>query len=475
MKLKKLFVSALAVVMTLATIFSLAGCNGTGGIELPDEPIEMPESAASGTAAVHDPSVYYDVSSQTYYAFGTHYAVASSKDLVNWTQEVTDQTISGGRLTWPSLYGSESYVDKNGTEWPAAIQSTVELVNPTRDSTTTWAPDVHKIGSKYYMYYSLTGGFGSNSSAIGRVESDNVMGPYSNNTIIVESVTSSDSRKPNAIDPELFYDKDGTLWMVYGSFFGGIYIKELDKNGLPVEDGFGKLLWSHDGKVVEGPFIFYNDDTDYYYMMATHGDLQSDYTMRVARSKNPDGPYEDITGQDMINPGGGNKLAGNYNIANMGNNVALGHNSVVERRGEFFVVCHVRDAIKGMHHLETRRLYFNKEGWPVMAPLRYAGEEDGTATVEETAGTYDIVVHTTGVSQTIVGSVECTLNADGTISGALSGTWSMEDDYFVTLEIDGISYSGVICGGWRTGEYAGGVYCITATSADGNAIWAVGR
>ena len=110
-----------------------------------------------------------------------------------------------------------------------------------------------------------------------------------------------------------------------------------------------------------------------------------------------------------------------------------------------------------------------------MGPLRYAGEGLGTATVEEAAGAYDIVVHTPDVSDTIVGSVACMLNMDGTISGALSGTWSMESDYFVTMEINGISYSGVVCGGWRTGEFAGGVYCITATSSDGNAIWAVGR
>lgn len=464
MKLKKLLISALAVVMTFATAFSLAGC---GGVKAPDEALELPEAAPGMTAAVHDPSVFYDVSSQTYYAFGTHYAVASSKDLVKWSQEASDHQ-------WTTLYGSESVVI-NGVSWPKALEETVRLVNPDSSVNTTWAPDVHKIGNKYYMYYSLTGGFGSNSSAIGRVESDNVMGPYSNNTVIVESVTSSSSSKPNCIDPELFEDKDGTLWMVYGSFFGGIFIKELDKNGLPVEDGFGKLLWSHDGKVVEGPFIFYNDDTDYYYMMATHGDLQSDYTMRVARSKNPDGPYEDITGQDMINPGGGNKLSGNYNIANMGNNVALGHNSVVERRGEFFVVCHVRNAINGGHHLETRRLYFNKDGWPVLEPLRYAGENDGTATAEQVAGTFDVLVHSTGVSATIVPSVECTFNADGTISGALTGTWSMESDYFVTIELGGISYSGVVCAGWRTAPENKGAYCFTATSSDGNALWCVGR
>ena len=467
MKLKKLFVSALAVVMTLATVFSLAGCN-EGGIEVPTVPIEMPEEAATGGAAVHDPSVYYDISSATYYAFGSHYAVASSEDLINWQQEVAEPN-------WSALYGSES-VTVNGVTWPKALEETVNLVRPDSSVNTTWAPDVEKIGDKYYMYYSLTGGFGSNSSAIGRVESDNILGPYSNNTIIVESVTSSDSRKPNAIDPELFYDKDGTLWMVYGSFFGGIYIKELDSNGLPVEDGFGKLLWMGDGQGVEGPFIFYDEATEYYYLMVSDGSLSSDYCMRVARSENPDGPYVDITGSDMsLYNNGGNKLAGNYNIANIGNNVALGHNSVVERRGEFYVVCHVRNAINGGHHLETRKLYFNKEGWPVMGPLRYAGEGLGTATVEEAAGAYDIVVHTPDVSDTIVGSVACMLNMDGTISGALSGTWSMESDYFVTMEINGISYSGVVCGGWRTGEFAGGVYCITATSSDGNAIWAVGR
>ena len=468
MKLKKLLFSTLAVVMTFATAFSLAGCKDAN---LPEEPISLPENPSFSTAAVHDPSVYYDISSGTYYAFGTHYAVVSSKDLVNWKQEVSDQTLTHAQ-EWKALYGDES-ITFNGNTWPKALESTVNLVQPVGD--TTWAPDVQKIGSKYYMYYSLTRDFGSSASAIGRVESDDIMGPYSNNTIIVESVTSTDPVKPNCIDPELFYDKDGKLWMVYGSAFGGIYIKELDDNGLPVEDGFGKLLWTPNG-IVEGPFIFYNEDQGYYYLMATQGDLSKDYTMRVARSENPDGPYTDIREWDVaFYADNGNKLAGNYNIAGLGNNVGLGHNSVVEVHGEYFVVCHVRDAINGMHHVETRRLFFNKEGWPVLEPLRYAGENDGTATMEEVAGEFDVVVHTSGVSATIVNSVECTLAADGTVSGALSGTWSMENDYYVTLEVDGISYSGVVCGGWRPGVDGKGVYCITATSEEGNPLWCVGK
>ena len=34
---------------------------------------------------------------------------------------------------------------------------------------------------------------------------------------------------PNAIDPGLFYDKDGKLWMSYGSWSGGIFVLQIDK------------------------------------------------------------------------------------------------------------------------------------------------------------------------------------------------------------------------------------------------------
>ena len=36
-------------------------------------------------------------------------------------------------------------------------------------------------------------------------------------------------RWPNAIDPCVFYDKKGKLWMSYGSWHGGIFILELDE------------------------------------------------------------------------------------------------------------------------------------------------------------------------------------------------------------------------------------------------------
>ena len=33
---------------------------------------------------------------------------------------------------------------------------------------------------------------------------------------------------PNVVDPAVFYDQQERLWMIYGSYSGGIFVKELD-------------------------------------------------------------------------------------------------------------------------------------------------------------------------------------------------------------------------------------------------------
>ncbi len=444
------------------------------GTALPTQNAELPaEGKDHGSVAVHDPSVFYDEDSQTYYAFGTHFAVASSKDLITWKQEANDNEAV-------KLYGTNN--------WRDVLTESVKHAG--KGSASTWAPDVMKIGDQYYMYYSLTAGFGSNKSVIGRVSSDDVMGPYDDEEIIVCSM--GGKSEPNCIDPELFYDKEGRLWMVYGSFFSGIYIRELhasgEKAGLPIEGDefeYGKLLWAGIGSGVEGPFIFYNAELDYYYLMVSDGSLSTDYNMRVARSKNPDGPYEDIDGTDMTkatkNSNSGNKLAGNYQFAGDKGYAALGHNSVIKRDGKYLVVYHTRyrngtDGVTGNHNLQVNQLYFNEEGWPVMSPTRYVGEKRGLVTQEQAAGAYDVVVHTTTTAVGFADSVKYTFSADGKITdakGESAGTWSVSQNYYVTLTIGDVEYKGVIVPGWREYGTAKGVYSFTATSAKGGAVWGI--
>ena len=483
---KKIFGISLAAVMVLSAGL-LGACQGNEGKgNNADGPYVMPGWSGmkkdDALVAVHDPSIFYDEASSTYYAFGTHFAVASSTDLMNWTQLAIDNQ-------WQKLYGNASFEDSYGTEWPATLRDSVNEVKPASSGskaiTTTWAPDVEEYNGTYYMYYSLTKSFGSSESVIGRVEAESPMGPYINNEIILSSVGVTESGKPNCIDPELFYDKDGRLWMVYGSSYGGLYIKELynsgDNWGLPKEEGvnnYGKKLWSGSNNQ-EGPFIFYNEDTGYYYMMVSYGDLNTNYNMRVARSENPDGPYVDITGADVANvtgQAGGNKIAGNYIMGDANGYAAIGHNSVLTKDGKYYVVAHVRrqsgTGVTPDHHLYVFQLFFNEDGWPVMNPNRYAGEEIQDVTDEEllniTAGKFEAVLFQQGVDTRAAKRV--ILHKDGTLDGAYKGSWKMYGTHYIAIEMQGDTFLGIVLPAWIDHQNAAGLTVTAMGRRSGMAL-----
>lgn len=52
---------------------------------------------------------------------------------------------------------------------------------------------------------------------------------------------------PNGIDPYYTESKDGTPYLVYGSFFGGIYLKELNADGTAVDSDTSGLLTDYYG------------------------------------------------------------------------------------------------------------------------------------------------------------------------------------------------------------------------------------
>ena len=83
---------------------------------------------------------------------------------------------------------------------------------------------------KFYMYYNACKGIPR--SAMGVAVADQIEGPYKDTGIILKSGmwgeisedgTVYDATKhPNVVDPDVFFDKNGKLWMVYGSYSGGI-------------------------------------------------------------------------------------------------------------------------------------------------------------------------------------------------------------------------------------------------------------
>ena len=129
---------------------------------------------------------------------------------------------------------------------------------------------------------------------------------------------------PDCIDATVFYDHNGRLWMVYGSFTttGGIRLLPLDnKTGLRGSnykdsgDGTDTTLSTDDpyyGKKIansngEGPYIqmVKNEKSStgyYYYLWISAGNLQNygGYNMRLMRAENPKGPYYDPKGNEAV-------------------------------------------------------------------------------------------------------------------------------------------------------------------------------
>ncbi len=440
--------------------------------------------------SVHDPSVIR--AEDSWYIFGSHLAAAKSDDLVNWT--LLDSGVHEGNSIIPDARQEM----QEAFEWAK--------------TDTFWAPDVIQLSDgRYYMYYCNCEG-SSPRSALGIAVSENVEGPYEDLGILLKSGQDAGTAdengdaydatvEPNAVDPCVFFDKEGRLWMVYGSYSGGIYILELDsETGFPIESGYGKKLLGGNHLRIEAPYILYSPETDYYYMFLSFGGLAADggYNIRVCRSKQPDGPYLDTEGQDMIDckgPAGsafddsaagkfGAKLMGNFSFPYVeGENgkfrfgyVSPGHNSAYyeEETGEYFLIFHTRFEQKGeQHQVRVHQMFMNGDGWPVVSPYRYTGETAQTPVEEAIPGAYKLFNHMHNISSVTRASEDIVLHEDHTVSGSYEGTWELTDGHRALLVLNGVEYRGEWITAWDQFGYKN-VVAFTALSDKGYAIWGSG-
>lgn len=440
--------------------------------------------------AVHDPSIVKV--DNTYYIFGSHLAVAKTNDLMNWT------LIASG-------------VSKSNPVIPDAMTEMSEAFGWAHTNT-FWAPDVIQLedGRFYYYYCNCEGS--KPLAALGVAVSDNIEGPYKDVQVILKSGMDNDTLsedgdiydpryQPNVVDPCVFYDKEGKLWMMYGSYSGGIFILELDKKtGLPLEKGYGKKLLGENHLRIEGSYVQYSEETGYYYMFLSFGglDRKGGYNIRVARSLNPDGPYKDAQGNDMVNckgPSGtffddkaaddyGTKLMGNFHwnsVEGEDNSKAPGylspgHNSTLyqDETGKYFLVFHTRFENKGENHeVRVHQMFLNENGWFVVAPYRYVGETIGTYTEEEIPGAYKVINHQLDISSKVKVSENIVLKGDHTVVGDWHGTWELKGENTCILTIDGVVYCGVFLKQWDEVGLKN-VMTFTVQSLEGKSIWGSG-
>lgn len=435
---------------------------------------------------VHDPSVVR--AGNTFYAFGSHLASASTTDWMHWTQISTSAAPGNPLVPNPQVEFAEVLT------WA--------------QTNTFWAPDVIRLGDgRYYMYYCACRG-DSPLSAMGLAVADAITGPYRHVTVLLKSGmvgTSEDgtpynaTTHPNVVDPSVFFDAAGRLWMVYGSYSGGIYIMEMDpatgrqKPG----QGYGKKLIGRNHSRIEGPYIIYSPETEYYYLFLSFGGLAADggYNIRVARSRNPDGPYLDAQGNDLTNVGGANgtffddnaiapygvKLMGNWQFLHASGElgtlsrgyVSPGHNSVYRDpdTGKYFLAFHTRFVGRGeVHEVRVHQMFLNDQDWFVVAPQRYGAETINKITARQIPGNFKLINHGKDITATVKTSSLVSLNADQAVSGAASGTWALSGDWFATLTLGGTTYRGVFVLQWDD-DNREWVLGFTAVSDSGVSIW----
>lgn len=291
---------------------------------------------------------------------------------------------------------------------------------------------------------------------------------------------------PNAIDPCVFYDASGNLWMSYGSWFGGIFLLRLDKStGLRdysytystttnASDVYlGQKISGGYGCTGEGSYITYDSSTGYYYLYLSYCGLDatdsfSGYHIRLFRSRNVTGPYTDAAGNNAICTSAntnqttkGIKLFGNYYLSalssapsgDLSSNgyMSGGHNSAyIDGSGNHFLVYHTRfNTGNEYHQVRVHQQFLNADGWPCTAVYEYLGSTISSTgySTSDMCGTYDFVNHGNSATTAYTGMLPTNtvyINDDGTITGDYSGTWSYTSGtYYCTMNINGVTYKGI--------------------------------
>jgi arabinan endo-1,5-alpha-L-arabinosidase len=167
---------------------------------------------------VHDPSLIKV--GNTYYIFGSHLAAAKSTNLMSW------QMVANGVSPSNPLFNNVVTELSQAMSWA--------------ETNTLWAADVARLpDGRFYMYYNACRG-DSPRSALGVAVANNIEGPYTNIQVMLrsgmwgqpsEDGTIYDANvHPNVVDPHVFFDKNNRLWMIYGSYSGGLFILEVNTN-----------------------------------------------------------------------------------------------------------------------------------------------------------------------------------------------------------------------------------------------------
>jgi arabinan endo-1,5-alpha-L-arabinosidase len=296
------------------------------------------EQSASRGIVTRDPSSLVNCKDE-YWVFYTGRGVPSyhSRDLVKWERG-------------PAVFDAPP-------EWIAAIV-------PENRNMVYWAPDIIKLGDRYLLYYSVSS-MGKMTSAIG-LATNPTLDPGDPTYHLTDQgfvVRTQDGDGYNAIDPAVFHDGDGSLWMTFGSYWTGVKLIQLDRQSGKRIAPDSKMFSLAYNESIEASCLCRHDD--YYYLFVNWGSCcqgpKSTYNIRIGRSNTVTGPYRDKAGVDMLQGGGSLFLA-----TTNGPLIGPGHAGILNAPGSTWFTSDFEGDLRmeGKATLAIMPLRWNVDGWP---------------------------------------------------------------------------------------------------------------
>lgn len=158
----------------------------------------------------------------------------------------------------------------------------------------------------------------------------------------------------HGIDPDLFWDDDGRVYVV-GSAWGDkttISCQEIDiKAGVTLQSP--KTVWEGFTKVIpEGPHLYRKDG--WYYLLVAEGGTSEDHCIVIARSSSVWGPYHSCPNNPILPKARGNQYA-QHN----------GHGDLFQdSQGSWWMTCLGVRKEDGRYHM-GRETFITRVEWPI--------------------------------------------------------------------------------------------------------------
>ncbi|NJC68523.1 family 43 glycosylhydrolase [Planosporangium thailandense] len=254
-----------------------------------------------------------------------------------------------------------------------------------------WAPDVRYLDGRYVMYYTVTDTTTApGGSAIGVSTAPTPSGPWTAEPQpVIAPRPGGGGGYLWTFDPAEFTDSDGTRYLYYGSYYGGVYVTRLSADGLHAVGA--ATMVAIDNKY-EGTYVVHRDG--YYYLFASSANCcagpTTGYSVSVGRATSPTGPFVDANGVALT----ASRVGGTPVVTQNGNRwVGTGHNGLVtDLSGQDYLVYHAIDRnspyLDQPYGINRRPMLLDRldwiDGWPTVRAG--AGASDTPQPAPVTAG-----------------------------------------------------------------------------------------